>query len=130
MTTNNTQSPLSKLIAADKKARNFGFEWENYNQIIKQIQSETAEVQEALDNQESQERIQEELGDLVHATLCLAFFMNYDVNHILEKTTEKFAHRFEILQKIALKNGYTTLQGQPTELLLQFWKEAKKESYL
>ena len=130
MTTNNTQSPLSKLIAADKKARDFGFEWENYNQIIKQIQSETTEVQEALDNQESQERIQEELGDLVHVTLCLAFFINYDIEQILEKATKKFAHRFEILQKIALKNGYTTLQDQPTELLLQFWKEAKKESSL
>ena len=120
--------PLNQLITIDTTMRNYGFEWKTYQPIIEQITSEIREVTEALDNQESDQRIQEELGDLLHATICLTMFMNYDPETILTTTANKLEHRFALLQKIAAEHGYTTLKNQSPDLLKAFWNEAKKRS--
>ncbi len=130
MTNKNNSASLSKLISMDHEMREFGFSWKHYDQIITQILNETAEIKEALDAKESHVRVQEEIGDLLHATISLALFTKCDVEKMIETSSKKLTHRFKLMQKIALTHGYANLKDQPTEVLLTFWNEAKKESSL
>ena len=61
---------LDKVVALEEDASQFGFRWETTDQIMHQIQSECAEINEHLDQgllQANQMELQEEIGDLLHA---------------------------------------------------------------
>ena len=60
---------LDKVVALENTASEFGFEWETTDQIMKQIQSECAEINEhlGLGIAANQAALQEEIGDLLHA---------------------------------------------------------------
>lgn len=122
----NNQSPLDALLTLDTKMRDYGFAWQQHELIIEQIHNELIEVTQAIAQKESHERIQEEIGDLIHATLSLAIFLHYDIDQTLLKTTQKLAHRFEKLQNIAQQQGYSNLKEQSHTTLIHLWKKAKK----
>lgn len=54
-------------------AKEFGFYWENFSQLIEQIQSECVEIQEAWDKKDI-DHLQEEVGDLIQAAISLSIF--------------------------------------------------------
>ncbi|KAF3362719.1 Uncharacterized protein PHSC3_000706 [Chlamydiales bacterium STE3] len=109
----------------EKAARAFGFYWENTAQLIAQIQSECAEVQEAWERQDSN-HLQEELGDLIQATVSLAIFCNFDPHETLKKSIDKFQKRYDVLVSLAQEDGYSHLKEQPFSVLLNYWDKAKK----
>ncbi|MFW2570844.1 GNAT family N-acetyltransferase [Legionella sp. 29fVS95] len=118
-------NPLYDLVALEKNARWFGFDWPNQAMIIEQIISECDEIKEALELQEPKERIQEEIGDLLHSVLSLCLFTGFEPEQTLLKTVEKFSARMRALKAVTRERGLVTLKGQPIELLLMLWAEAK-----
>lgn len=118
-------NPLYELVVLEKNARFFGFDWPNQDMIIEQIMSECDEIKEALELQESKERIQEEIGDLLHSALSLCLFTGFEPEQTLLKIVEKFSARMQALKAITRERGLVTLKGQPIELLLTLWAEAK-----
>ena len=122
-------SPLQELTKTELEARNFGFEWPDKNFILEQIISECAEIKEALDNNESEERIQEEIGDLIHCAISLCLFFGYDVEETISKTEAKFAGRINALKEVMKEKGVKSLYGVPIEKQLGYWKEGKKRIY-
>lgn len=121
-----TISSLNKLIELEKDAILFGFEWPNQKAIIKQAINECIEIQEAIDMNESSDRIQEEIGDLMHASISLCLFSGFNVEETLNKFSSKFEHRMNSVKLLAKKLGLNSLQGQSTEFMLKLWDEAKK----
>ncbi len=117
---------LETLIAVETDARNFGFEWQNREMIIDQAISECEEIREAIHKQETDARIQEEIGDLLHTAISLCIFAGYDVDQTLEKISKKFANRMIALKKITKSRGLTNLKGQTMEFMLELWDEVKK----
>jgi uncharacterized protein YabN with tetrapyrrole methylase and pyrophosphatase domain len=81
----NTQNSLDNLIAVEKAARDFGFDWPDTEMILNQVVSECQEVREALLNKEPDYRIQEEIGDLLHTAISLCLFAGYNVDQTLKK---------------------------------------------
>ena len=122
-------SPLHELIKTDLEARDFGFEWPDKNFILEQILSECTEVKEAVENNESEERIQEEIGDLIHCAISLCLFYGYDVEETISKTEAKFAGRINALKEVMKEKGIKSLYGAPIEEQLGYWKEGKKRIY-
>lgn len=123
---------LDKVTEMEIKAADFGFNWENPQQILEQITSECQEVQEALALhkedllQKSKDELQSEIGDLMHATMSLCVFCNFSIEETLEKNLLKFQKRFAEVVRLAHEAGHTTLQGQSFEKLMEFWQKAKK----
>ena len=117
---------LKNLVELEKDAVRFGFEWPNEEAILEQVISECNEIQSAIQENESKDRIQEEIGDLLHTAVSLCRFANFDVEETLAKTVKKFAHRMQALKDIANSNGLDSLQGQSTKFMLELWSEAKK----
>lgn len=118
---------LKRITALETESEAFGFYWPNIEAIFNQIKSELREVQAALEEKESNTRVQEEIGDLIHATLCLCIYMKFDVQETLTNMTDKYEKRFTALKEIAHEKGFSTLIGQRVEDKLKLWEEAKRQ---
>lgn len=121
------QCLLKQVEEQEAQAREFGFYWENINQLIEQIQSECVEIQEAW-KKNNKIHLQEEVGDLIQATVSLAVFCNLDPHETLFKSIQKFQKRYNKVVQLARRDGYDNLQQQPFELLMDYWKQAKQNS--
>jgi uncharacterized protein YabN with tetrapyrrole methylase and pyrophosphatase domain len=93
--------------------------------IIDQAISECEEIREAILNNESSDRVQEEIGDLLHTAISLCVFAGFDVEQTIFKVTNKFAARMQALKDIAKNRGLESFKGQTTAFMLELWAEAK-----
>lgn len=125
----NNKDALQELINIEQDARKFGFEWPDLDMIIAQSISECNEIQAAIADGESQERVQEEIGDLLHTAISLCVFAGFDVNETLCKVTKKFNARMQGMKQLAEQRGLQTLHGKDTEYMLDMWREVKSNSY-
>jgi uncharacterized protein YabN with tetrapyrrole methylase and pyrophosphatase domain len=119
---------LDELIATEKDAREFGFDWPNEEMILDQIYDECREIQEELNLNDHPEKLQEEIGDVIHAAISLCIFCGFDVKETLAKTNTKFAARMHALKALTRQENLENLQGQTIEYMLKLWREAKKSS--
>ena len=117
---------LNELILIHQEAINFGFSWPNMRMLIAQIISECKEIEQAHKNNESNHRIQEEIGDLLHAVISLCIFHGFDVKQTILKNNNKFNGRLKALKIISKNQGFSNLQQQPIKLLINLWEQAKK----
>lgn len=119
---------LEKLTKLEKEAENFGFKWENTHQIMAQIKSECDEIDEHLSHitDENKTKLEEEIGDLLHAVFSLCVFCQFDAFDTLTKSVDKFERRLNAVKTIAQENGIATLNGYAFDELMQFWDRAKK----
>ncbi len=119
---------LEKTTQLEQEADDFGFSWENHDQIIQQIQSECLEINAHLTNlvdNSDNTKLQEEIGDLLHATFSLCFFCQFDPEETLEKAILKFERRLNAVKQIAKRQGLTTLKGYSFTELMTIWEQAK-----
>lgn len=107
-------------------AKAFGFYWEKIEQLLEQIRSECEEVDESW-KKDDRRHLQEEVGDLIHATISLAIFCQLDPEETLRKSVEKFQKRYDALVEFAKKDGHVNLLHQPSDVLLHYWKLAKNQ---
>jgi len=117
---------ISKYVQIEQDARAFGFEWPDINMIFDQIESECEEIKDAIANNESRDRIQEEIGDLIATSIGLCLFAGFDVEETLGKVSKKFGSRMEILKKLTKERGLESLKGKSIDICLELWHEVKK----
>jgi GNAT superfamily N-acetyltransferase/phosphoribosyl-ATP pyrophosphohydrolase len=116
---------LLKLLDLEKDARSFGFDWPDQLRILDQIMDECREIREDLENKANNHKIQEEIGDLLHAVISLCRFSGFDPEDTLKKINHKFSKRMTILKELVQKKGLKDLKGKSMEYMLTFWDEAK-----
>ena len=119
---------LEKLTHLEKEAEQFGFKWDNTHQIMTQIKSECDEVDGHLlhTTDDNKLKLQEEIGDLMHAVFSLCIFCEFNPKETLEKSINKFERRLNAVKNIAQENKIATLNGYAFDDLMQFWDQAKK----
>lgn len=118
---------IKKLIDLEKNAVDFGFQWENAEQIMQQIQSECLEVNEHLQSKSHSNHasLQEEIGDLLHAVFSLCLFCKLDPEQTLGDALNKFETRLTQVKCIAAEYGLNNVKDKPLDLLMKIWNEAK-----
>lgn len=121
----NAANALEALIAMEKDARAFGFEWSDEMMILEQVIDECREIREAIQNRETDDRIQEEIGDLLHSAVSLCLFAGFDVKEILSNVTAKFKGRMNALKILTQERGLSDLKGQSMDRMLELWRQAK-----
>ncbi len=117
---------INKIIAVEKEAIEFGFEWPNNEAIIKQAISECNEILESINLKESKDRLEEEIGDLIHCAFSLSVFNDLDPEEILEKIYHKFSKRIKNLKLLSSQKNISSFHGKSTEFMLELWDQAKK----
>ena len=89
---------LPQLLRAWKiqeRTSTVGFDWQETRPVLLKIAEELGELEEALDAGEAQERLAEELGDLLFSAVNLGRHLNISAEEALRKSNEKFMRRFQ-----------------------------------
>lgn len=117
---------LTRAEKLQKRAAREGFDWPDTVQVIAKIQEEIAELQHEITVKAPQERLLDELGDLLFACANLARKLAVDPETALRSTNAKFERRFRRIEDWLAEAGKTP--GQSTlEEMDALWNRAKAE---
>ena len=112
---------MVKAYRMQEKTAQVGFEWENAGQVWEKVEEEMAEMKETLDLDLSQERKEEEFGDVIFSLINYARFKGIDPETALERINLKFKTRFEYIEA----NADRDLEEMTLEEMDKLWNEAK-----
>ena len=115
---------LIKAYRLQEKAAGVGFDWEKKEQVWEKVKEELQELEQELEGQNSQEKIEEEFGDVLFALINYARFLKIKPEHALEKTNRKFIKRFQYIEQIAQEKN-KKLQEMSLEEMDIIWNNAK-----
>lgn len=118
----NALPAMVKAYRMQEKTKQVGFEWENAAQVWDKVEEELGEFKECLEEDLSQERKEEEFGDVLFSLVNYARFQNIDPETALERVNQKFKKRFEYIEANATKD----LQEMTLVEMDQLWEKAKK----
>ncbi|HBH17584.1 MAG TPA: hypothetical protein DDX14_01310 [Cyanobacteria bacterium UBA9579] len=104
-----------------KKAIKVGFEWPNVKSLWECLDSEIKEFQQAVE-QEDQEKMEDELGDILFSLVNVARWHGVDAELALLRANKKFTGRFQLMEQIATKDLTECTQDE----LENLWQSAKK----
>jgi len=118
---------LPALISAmrlQERAAGVGFDWPDAAGPRDKIEEELTELDEEMASGQSQERVEEELGDLLFAVVNLARKINCDPRAALEGANGRFVDRFRIVEELASERDID-MGSAELEELDKLWDEAK-----
>ena len=119
---------LPAMIKASRiqdKAKAVGFDWENSNQVFEKVKEELEELRTEIESGSSQEKKEEEFGDLLFSIINYSRFVNINPENALEKTNKKFIKRFQYIEQKAKENNKELSSMSLAEMDV-YWNEAKK----
>ena len=110
---------MVKAMRMQEKTAQFGFDWDNVDQVWDKVREEMEEFREA-DNEADREA---EFGDLLFSLINYARWQGIDPETALERTNLKFRQRFEYVEQAA---GPDSLAEMPLADMERLWQEAKE----
>ena len=117
---------LSIAIKLQRRASVIGFDWSEITPVIKKIAEELHELEIEINSKVSQEKIEEEMGDLLFACSNLARHLDLNPEMALRKANRKFERRFRKVENLTKKS-----EGEPTTNILDkmqaYWEQVKLE---
>lgn len=113
-----------------RRAARIGFDWESADGVFEKMKEEAEELRRELAGGEKgsaraeDARAEEEMGDLLFATVNLARWLEVDPEIALKKANAKFSKRFRVMEALAAKSG-KALADVPRDGMERLWEEAK-----
>ncbi len=117
---------LTRADKLQKRAARVGFDWPETDQVLDKVREELAEVQAEIDTQAPQERLIDEIGDLLFVCANLARHLKVDPEASLRQANGKFERRFRRIETILAAEGKTTEQVD-LDRMEAAWQQAKRE---
>ena len=117
---------LQYATKIQKRAADVGFDWPNADGAFEKIIEESAEIRQAVALNSDPETVRMELGDLLFSVVNLSRHLGHDAEQALRGASDKFRHRFEQVEQLALSRDID-LANAPLEQLDALWDEVKKQ---
>ena len=114
---------LMRAEKIQKKARGFGFDWDNIDDVYSKVYEEIEELK-AAKAEGDDSHIREEHGDLLFAVVNLGRFLGTDPETALTNASNKFISRFSKVEEMA-KNKGLDISQMTLEELDELWVCAK-----
>jgi len=111
---------MVKAYRMQEKTRQVGFEWDNSEQVWEKVEEEIREMKAAM-QAPSQEKREEEFGDVLFSLINYARFQGIDPETALERVNQKFKRRFEYIENHAERD----LQSMSLKEMESLWQRAK-----
>jgi len=116
---------LMRAEKLGKRAAKVGFDWPNIDSVFEKIYEEILELRkELVEESISQEKIEEELGDILLSVVSLARHLRVDPELALRRGNIKFEKRFHYIEK-QLEKLSKKLENTSLEEYELLWQEAK-----
>ncbi len=110
---------LPELLRAKKlqqRASRVGFDWPESMEIFFKIEEELQEVKQTIVEGEGEERIKEEIGDLLFAVVNLARHLDINPEQALRSGNQKFERRFRAIEAHLAADGRAPEECELAEL--------------
>ena len=114
---------ILRSIKIQKKAASLNFDWLNKELVLNKVDEELNELKEAI-IENSNDNIEEELGDLFFTLINLSRHLNLNPDQTLRKANEKFIHRFNCMENLIEEKNlkWHDLKAHNFE---ELWRQAK-----
>jgi len=115
------------LVAAEmtRRAARVGFDWSRPEEILAKLEEEVEEVRAAMAAGED-ERVEDEVGDLLFVVVNLARKLGQDPEIALRRTNLKFLRRFRSVKEQLSRQG-RSLEEATLEEMDALWERSKQE---
>ena len=119
----NALPAMIKALRLQEKSKQVGFEWSNKAQVWDKVKVEMEELKEA-EKSGIQDKIEDEMGDLLFSLINFARFLQVDPENALERTNKKFIRRFTLMEQEAKKQS-RMLHNMTLEEMDDLWNNIK-----
>lgn len=116
---------LKRAQKLQSRAARVGFDWPSLDGVTAKLQEELDEVRQAIDSGE-QEKVAEEVGDLLFSVVNLARKLGVDSETALRFANIKFERRFRQMEH-QTDLTHTTIAELSLEDMEWLWQQAKRE---
>lgn len=113
---------LTRAQKIQERAKRVGFDWPTVDQVFAKVREEIDEVAHELTT--SSDKIAEEIGDLLFATVNLARHKGIDAEAALKAATNKFERRFAAIECALAKQNMGPADAT-LERMEALWSEVK-----
>lgn len=123
----NALPALTRAAKIQKRVARVGFDWGELPPVVDKVREELDEVlEEAQLSPQNPARLQEEMGDLLFATVNLARHLGVNPEEALRQANHKFERRFRGVEQCVQTSGKSFEEHSLTSLD-QFWEQVKQQ---
>lgn len=117
---------LMKAYKIQKRCSAVGFDWDSLGPVLGKVHEEIDEVMhEAQQAVVDEEKLEEEIGDLLFATVNLSRHLGSKAETALQKANRKFERRFRQVEHIIAERGLTMSEAT-LEQMEEAWQQIKQ----
>ncbi len=117
---------LMRAHKIQKRCHNVGFDWTTLGPVVAKVHEEIDEVMhEAQQSVVDGEKLEEEIGDLLFATVNLSRHLGSKAETALQKANDKFERRFREVEAIIAAQGLS-MPGATLEQMEAAWQQVKQ----
>ncbi len=109
-----------------KRAAHHGFDWQSIDPVFAKLQEEIGELKAEIIIEDNQERITDEMGDILFASVNLSRHLGVNPEQALRDSNRKFMSRFKVVEQL-LQNDGKQMEDCSVESLEEYWQQAKKK---
>lgn len=120
---------MARAEKLQRRAAHYGFDWPDPAPVFDKIEEELGELREAWAQAAiggDRDALEDELGDLLFATVNLARFLKVNPEQALRRTNRKFERRFGSMERQLAARG-EVMETLSLTALDRLWDAAKKE---
>jgi ATP diphosphatase len=118
---------LMRALKLQKRASSVGFDWESASKVLEKVVEEAHEIVEAQETGLPQEKIEEEVGDLLFVMANLARHLKVEPEAALRAANAKFIKRFRFIERRLAAEDRTPAEASLDEMEA-LWTRAKTEA--
>ncbi len=114
---------IAKAHRIQDKARNAGFDWDEKEDVWSKVKEEINELETEISSMDT-DKMEAEFGDLFFSLINAARLYKVNPDNALERTNQKFIHRFNHIEQETKKQGRNLKEMTLKEMDI-LWNEAK-----
>jgi MazG family protein len=115
---------LTRSAKLQRRAARVGFDWADLSPVLGKLEEELAELRAELAAGAPQERLADEMGDLLFAAANLARHLGIDGEMALRQANQKFERRFRAIET-ALRAAGRRPEDASLDEMEELWQAAK-----
>ena len=118
---------LLRALKLQKRAARVGFDWDGLAPVLDKVREELAEVEAEIEAGNGEDRLGDELGDLMFCCVNLARKLGIDPEDALRRGNAKFDRRFRRMEALLAADGHKITDFSVDDVLDIYWNRAKAE---
>jgi len=109
-----------------KRAANHGFDWDDIQPVFDKLNEEIAELKAEINIEDNQQRVADEMGDILFASVNLSRHLGVNPEQALRDSNRKFISRFEVVEQLLREDG-RQMEDCSVAVLEEYWQKAKAQ---